>query len=75
MWKTENAGTSPVVSEGMAFVYDPGGKLRVFDAMTGKPLATYECGDGHWNSPIVVDGKIILPTGSGRSGGTIEIFH
>jgi outer membrane protein assembly factor BamB len=75
MWKAENAGTSPVVSDGMAFVYDPGGKLHVFDAMTGRSLATYDCGDGHWNSPIVVDGKIILPTGSGRSGGTIEIFR
>ena len=75
MWKAPTAGTSPVVVDGMLFVYDRSGSLRVFDAMRGTTIAQFECGEGHWNSPIVVDGKIILPTGSGRSGGTIEIFR
>jgi hypothetical protein len=33
---------------------------------------------GHWNSPIVVGGRIILPEGSYFShsdSGTIDIYH
>ena len=36
-----------------------------------------ECGDGHWNSPIVVDGKIALPEGNANehsSTGVLDIW-
>jgi outer membrane protein assembly factor BamB len=75
LWHADHAGTSPVIADGMAFVYDAGGTLRVYDAHTGKPLAEFEAGDGHWNSPIVVDGKIILPTETRGSAGTVMIWR
>ncbi len=73
-WKNENAGTSPVVAGGLLFVYNPRGGLHVYELQTGRPVATLECGNGHWNSPIVVDGRIALPEGNSniaRSGGSV----
>jgi outer membrane protein assembly factor BamB len=67
-WKNTNPGTSPAVAGGLLFIYDPAGSLRVYDPQTGRVLATLECGRGHWNSPIVVDGRIILPEGSANPG-------
>jgi len=65
-WKNTNGGTSPVVAGGLLYIYDARGALRVYDAEKGQLAATLECGPGHWNSPIVVDGKIALPEGGSR---------
>jgi outer membrane protein assembly factor BamB len=76
-WKNNNPGTSPVVAGGMLFVYDPSGHLRVYDPAKGTQIADLECGAGHWNSPIVIDGKIALPEGSANqpSGtGVLDIW-
>ena len=76
MWKNGNAGTSPVVAGGLLYVYNPHGGLRIYEATTGKALTTLECGPGHWNSPIVADGRIVLPEGSSndhRANGVIDI--
>ena len=37
---------------------------------TGKQVASLESGGGHWNSPIIVDGRIALPEGSSNSHDT-----
>jgi hypothetical protein len=77
-WSASSAGTSPVVAGGMLFVYDPAGTLRVFDPTTGTPLGQLSAGAGHWNSPIVVDRRIALPTGSANShatSGTLNIWR
>ena len=66
-WQAQSAGTSPVVADGMLFVYDPHGGLRIYAATTGKLVATLSCGAGHWNSPIVADGRIALPEGNANS--------
>lgn len=66
IWKNSNPGTSPVVAGGLLYVYDPAGKLRVYDVEKGTKVAELECGAGHWSSPIVVDGKIALPEGNSR---------
>jgi hypothetical protein len=63
MWKNSNSGTSPVVAGDMLFVYDPNGGLHVYDPIHGRQIANLPCGKGHWNSPIVVDGRIALPEG------------
>ncbi len=78
-WRNDTAGTSPFEADGLLFVYDPdrgyrslfgSGGLNVYDASSGKRLATLPCGPGHWSSPIVVDGKIILPEGDANADAT-----
>jgi len=76
-WKNSNGGTSPVVAGGLLFVYDPQGGLRVYDPRKGNQIADLESGSGHWNSPIVVDGKIALPEGNANklaSTGVLDIW-
>jgi hypothetical protein len=77
MWKNGNEGTSPVVAGGLLYVYNPAGGLRVYDAVKGNQIADLETGTGHWNSPIVVDGKIALPEGNANkhaSTGVLDIW-
>ncbi len=78
VWKVSNAGTSPVVAGGLLYAYDPGGTLFVYAPKTGKLLASLPAGSGHWNSPIVTDGRIALPTGNAndhRLTGTLDIWR
>ncbi|MDE2307088.1 MAG: PQQ-binding-like beta-propeller repeat protein [Xanthomonadaceae bacterium] len=77
-WHNSRAGTSPVVADGLLFVYDPHGELRVYEAMNGRELADLACGNGHWNSPIVADGRIVLPEGSAnahQTSGVLDIWR
>jgi hypothetical protein len=77
-WHEDRGGTSPVVAGGLLFVYDPRGGLAVYEASTGKKMADLDCGRGHWNSPIVADGRIALPEGSSnahRKDGVIDIWR
>ncbi len=79
LWSNGHAGTSPVVAGGLLYVYDPGGGgLRVYDAATGNAVIALACGGGHWNSPIVVDGRIALPEGNAndhRTSGVLDIWR
>jgi len=77
-WHTAYAGTSPVVVDGLAYVYDPRGGLRVYEAKTGRQVSLLTCGGGHWNSPIVADGRIALPEGNANrhlTSGVIDIWR
>ena len=77
-WQNSNAGTSPVMAGGLLYVYDPGGALRVYQPTTGHLITRLSAGSGHWNSPIVVDGKIALPEGSANdhaTSGVLDIFR
>jgi len=77
-WRNDHGGTSPVVAGGLLYVYDPGGGLRVYRPETGLEVAVLKCGAGHWNSPIVVDGKIALPEGSANrhlTTGVLDIWR
>ncbi len=74
-WHSGSGGTSPIVVDGLVFAYDPSGGLHVYEATTGNPVATLPCGSGHWNSPIVVDGRIALPEGNANSHQTSGILN
>ena len=74
-WHVATGGTSSVVADGMLFVYAPGGGLHIYDAPTGRPVAVLACGSGHWNSPIVVDGRIALPEGNANAHRTTGVLH
>jgi outer membrane protein assembly factor BamB len=77
-WRNRSGGTSPVVADGLVYVYDPGGALNVYEAETGRTVAVVTCGPGHWNSPIVADGRIALPEGTAnaqRLEGVLDIWR
>jgi outer membrane protein assembly factor BamB len=78
-WQLNTPGTSPVLAGGLLYVYDEAdGGLVVRAPATGRMLAAFPAGTGHWNSPIVVGGRIILPEGNymahARSG-VLNIYH
>ena len=73
-WHNSTGGTSPVVAGGLLYVYAPGGGLNVYVPATGKLVTTLPCGGGHWNSPIVVDGRIALPEGNANDHATAGVF-
>jgi hypothetical protein len=77
MWRNSTGGTSPIVAGGLVYVYDPGGGLNVYTT-GGRRVATLACGGGHWNSPIVVDGRIALPEGNANdhaTSGVLDIWR
>jgi len=77
-WRNGSPGTSPVVAGGLVYVYNPHGGLRVYEPESGRQLGELECGSGHWNSPIVMDGRIALPEGNAnrhRTSGVLNIWR
>ncbi len=75
MWHNTNHGTSPIVAGGLLYIYDQRGALRVYEPDTGRQIVELKCGAGHWNSPIVVDGKIALPEGNANHHNTTGILN
>jgi hypothetical protein len=73
-WKNRTGGTSPFEADGMLFVYARVGGLNVYEAASGKLITTLPCGPGHWNSPIVLQGKIILPEGNANEHATSGVL-
>jgi outer membrane protein assembly factor BamB len=75
VWKNTNGGTSPLVAGGLLYVYDPRGGLRVYDPESGRAITVLDCGPGHWNSPIVIDGRIALPEGDSNNHATTGVLN
>jgi outer membrane protein assembly factor BamB len=79
VWETHAGGSSPVVASGLLFSYDPlAGGLHVYQPKTGKLVTTLPAGLGHWDSPIVADGRVALPEGNAnqhRSTGVLDIYR
>jgi hypothetical protein len=78
VWRRSAAGTSPVIAGGLLWVYDPSGGLRVYRPASGKLVATLSAGGGHWNSPIVTDGRVALPEGDANdhaTSGVLDIWR
>jgi hypothetical protein len=78
VWRHDDAGTSPVIAGGLVWVYDPGGGLRVYQPASGSLVTTLPAGSGHWNSPIVTDGRVALPEGDANghsTSGVLDIWR
>jgi len=78
VWRNSTGGTSPVVADGLLWVYDPGGGLSVYTPFNGHLVTRLDAPGGHWNSPIVVDGRVALPVGNAndhRTSGALEIWR
>lgn len=76
-WRNRTGGTSPLVAGGLLWVYDPRGGLNVYRPASGALVATLPCGPGHWNSPIVIAGHVVLPEGDANdhaTSGTLDIW-
>ena len=60
------------------YVYDvDGGGLNVYRPGSGRRLATLPAGSGHWNSPVLGDGRIALPEGDANDhsrNGILDIY-
>ena len=78
IWQNATAGTSPVLAGGLLYVYDPGGgAISVYHPASGRRITVLSGAGGHWNSPIVVDGHLIEPTGNANdhlTSGSLEIY-
>jgi PQQ-like domain len=74
VWHDGHGGTSPVVAGGLLWVYGPGGGLRVYVPASGRLVTTLDAGGGHWNSPIVVDGRVALPEGNANDHATTGVL-
>ena len=78
MWKNGTSGTSPVVAGGLLYVYDPSGGLVVYEPQSGRQITKLSSGSGHWNTPVIADGRIALPEGSSnshRESGVLNIWR
>ena len=73
-WQHPTGGTSPILAGGLLWVYDPNGGLNVYRPTTGALVATLPCGGGHWNSPIVVAGHVVLPEGNANDHATSGVL-
>jgi outer membrane protein assembly factor BamB len=78
-WQNSQAGTSPVVAGGLLYVFDEQrGVLDVLNPASGHLYRALPAAPGHWNSPIVVGGRIILPVGDYHDhagSGIAYIYH
>jgi len=73
-WRVGTGGTSPFVSGELLFVYARQGGLNVYEAASGRHITTLACGPGHWNSPVVLQGLIILPEGNANDHATSGVL-
>jgi hypothetical protein len=78
VWSNINSGTSPVMAGGLLYVYEMfSGGVYVYRPDSPRPIAKLPSESGHWNSPIVVDGHVIVPEGNVNDHsqtGTMEVF-
>ncbi|MFL5780130.1 MAG: hypothetical protein ACJ760_02350, partial [Thermoleophilaceae bacterium] len=79
VWRRLPGGTSPVIAGGLLYVYEQfAGKLVVYRPTTGKRVGTLLAATGHWNSPIVADGRVALGVGNANArptSGRLAIFR
>jgi PQQ-like domain len=73
-WHNATGGTSSVVAGGLLWVYSPSGGLNVYRPTTGALVTRLDTGSGHWNSPIVVDGRVALPEGNANDHATTGVL-
>jgi outer membrane protein assembly factor BamB len=78
-WQDGSSGTSPVIAGGLLYVYDMNaGRLNIRRPTTGGLVASLPAAAGHWNSPIVVGGRIALPVGNANDAsrsGVMYMWH
>ena len=70
-WSNGTAGTSPVIAGGLVYVYDPtGGGINIYRPGSPNPVATLPAEVGHWQSPIAIDGRVLVGEGDANEHST-----
>ena len=65
-WSTTSAGTSPVIANGIVY-YATSSRVRALNAKTGALIWSDDrIGNIHWQSPIVVNGRLYIADQSAR---------
>jgi outer membrane protein assembly factor BamB len=73
-WSNTVAGTTPVVAGGLLYV-QWSGDIHVYAPRTGAVLADLPIGDGHWQAPIVVDGRVAAAEGDANHHATSGVLN
>ena len=77
VWSNGNGGTSPVLAGGLLYV-QWSGAIRVYEPVSGKQVGTIPIGEAHWQSPIVVDGRLAAGEGNANdhaTSGVLDIYR
>jgi hypothetical protein len=78
MWRRNIAGTSPIHAGGLLYVYDyKRGQLNVYNPKTGGRYVSLPSAPGHWNTPVIADGRILMPEGDSnklRKADTMSLY-
>jgi hypothetical protein len=79
VWSNGTAGTSPVIAGGLVYVYDPtGGGINVYRPGSPNPVTTLPAETGHWQSPIAIDGCVLVGEGDANehsTSGTLSLYR
>jgi hypothetical protein len=76
-WRNGTGGTSPVLAGGLLYVAGDGA-VHVYIPTSGREVATLATGKVHWQSPIVVDGRVAIAEGDANEhaeNGVLDIYH
>lgn len=73
VWSNGNDGTSPVLAGNLLYVAGSG-SVRVYLPASGKQVATLPSGAVHWQSPIVVNGRVVMPEGNANDHATTGVL-
>lgn len=76
-WQNRKAGTSPIVAGSLLYVQDPDGGVNVYRPGSGRKVAHLDTGDGHWQSPVVGGGRLLVAEGNANDHaktGTLSLF-
>jgi hypothetical protein len=78
-WSTPGNFTSPVVAGGLLYAFNTRARrLEIYLPTSGRLIQTMPAALGHWNTPIVFDGRIALPVGDYQrlqTSGKLFIYH
>ena len=77
-WGNSTAGTSPLAAGGLLYVYDPNGGLNAYVPATGRLVTRLDAGAGHWQTPVVADGRIALGEGNANDhvqSGALDLWR
>ncbi len=79
VWSGTGNFTSPVVAGGLLYAFNTRARqLEIRQPTTGALLHTMPAALGHWNTPIIVGGRIMLPVGDYQrlqTHGALFIYH